>query len=60
MNSNALIVALNGDELLDAWPYDPELVPTDPNWHHDRSGERGSPELLARILYRNPGRILVG
>jgi dTDP-4-dehydrorhamnose reductase len=56
MNSNALIEALNDDELLDAWPYDPALVPTDSRWHHDRSGEQGSPELLARILYRNPGR----
>lgn len=60
MNSNALIDALNGDEPLDAWPYASELVPTDSNWHHDRSGERGSPELLARILYRNPGRMPVG
>jgi dTDP-4-dehydrorhamnose reductase len=60
MNSTALVEALNGDELLDAWPYDPALVPTDSNWHHDRSGERGSPELLARILYRNPGRMPVG
>ena len=57
MNSTALIEALNGEELLDAWPYDPALVPTDANWHHDRSGERGSPELLARILYRKPDRV---
>jgi hypothetical protein len=56
MNSNALIEALDGDELLDAWPYDAALVPTNASWHHDRSGEQGSPELLARILYRNPGR----
>jgi dTDP-4-dehydrorhamnose reductase len=60
MNSTALIEALDGDDLLDAWPYDPALVPTDSNWHHDRSRERGSPELLARILYRNPGRTPVG
>jgi dTDP-4-dehydrorhamnose reductase len=60
MNSSALIDALDGEELLDAWPYDPALVPTDSNWHHERSRERGSPELLARILYRNPGRMPVG
>jgi dTDP-4-dehydrorhamnose reductase len=60
MNSKALIEALNGEELLDAWPYDPALVPTDSTWHHDQSAERGSPELLARILYRNPGRMPVG
>ena len=57
MNSKALIEALNGEELVAGWPYDPALVPTDVNWHHDRSGERGSPELLARILYRNPDRV---
>jgi len=57
MNSKALIEALNGEELVAGWPYDPGLVPTDVNWHHDRSGERGSPELLARILYRNPDRV---
>jgi dTDP-4-dehydrorhamnose reductase len=60
MNSSALIEALNCEELLAGWPYDPALVPTDANWHHDRSRERGSPELLARILYRNPGRMPVG
>jgi dTDP-4-dehydrorhamnose reductase len=59
MNSNALIEALDGEELLAGWPYDPAFVPTDANWHHDRSGERGSPELLKRILYRNPGRMPV-
>jgi dTDP-4-dehydrorhamnose reductase len=56
MNSNALVEALNGDELLDAWPYDPAFVPINSNWHHDRSSGHGSPELLAKILYRNPGR----
>jgi dTDP-4-dehydrorhamnose reductase len=60
MNSSALIEALDGEELLDAWPYDPALVPTDLNWHHERSGESGSSALLARILYRNPGRMPVG
>lgn len=59
MNSGALIEALSGEELLDAWPFDPAFVPTDSNWHHERLGERGSPELLARILYRNPDRMPV-
>ena len=26
------------------------------DWHHDRNGEPGSRELLARVLYRNPRR----
>jgi dTDP-4-dehydrorhamnose reductase len=56
MNSNALADALEGDELLDPWPYDPAHVPTNAIWHHDRSADQGSPELLARILYRNPAR----
>jgi hypothetical protein len=31
-------------------------VPTDPHWHYERAaGKRGSPDLLARVLYRNPG-----
>jgi dTDP-4-dehydrorhamnose reductase len=41
----------------DPWPYDADFVPTDPEWHRRRpTGERGSPQLLAEILYRNPGR----
>ncbi len=56
MNSLALAVALDDDEPLDPWPHDPALVPTDPHWHHTRNGERGSPDLLKRILYRNPRR----
>ena len=55
MNSTALADAL-GDEPLDAWPYDPAFVPTHRDWHHDRNGEPGSRELLARVLYRNPRR----
>jgi dTDP-4-dehydrorhamnose reductase len=57
MNSSALVAAIGDEELLDAWPHDRALVPTGPNWHHDRTGEPGSPELLARVLYRNPGRV---
>ena len=32
----------------------PAFVPTHRDWHHDRNGEPGSRELLARVLYRNP------
>lgn len=39
----------------DPWPLPPEFVPTDRHWHYNRpAGEKNSPELLARILYRNP------
>ncbi len=54
MNSQALAEALDDDELLDPWPHDDALVPTHVDWHHERNGESGSRELLARILYRNP------
>ena len=53
----ALPHALGDDEPLDAWPYDPALVPT-----HRRLALRArrlAParrELLARVLYRNPRR----
>ena len=56
MNSTALIEALD-DNPLDAWPYDEAFVPTHRDWHHERKGERGSKDLLARILYRNPRRL---
>jgi hypothetical protein len=55
MNSTALADVLGG-EPLDTWPYDPCHVPTDRDWHHERNGEPGSRELLARVLYRNPRR----
>jgi dTDP-4-dehydrorhamnose reductase len=54
LNSRALSEALDDDEPLDPWPHDRTLVPTHRNWHHERNGERGSRELLARVLYRNP------
>jgi dTDP-4-dehydrorhamnose reductase len=54
LDSRALADALDGDEPLDPWPYDPALVPTHRDWHHDRNGTPGSRELLARVLYRNP------
>jgi dTDP-4-dehydrorhamnose reductase len=56
MDSRALAEALGDDELLDGWPYHEAHVPSDANWHFDRSGGSGSRELLARILYRNPNR----
>ncbi len=56
MDSGRLAAAL-GYQPFDPWPLDESWVPTDRNWHYDRSGEPGSPELLAEILYRNPRRI---
>jgi dTDP-4-dehydrorhamnose reductase len=56
MNTDKLVQAL-GFQPFDPWPLDDAFVPTHPDWHHERpAGERGSPELLAEILYRNPGR----
>jgi dTDP-4-dehydrorhamnose reductase len=55
VNSTALADAL-GHEPLDAWPYDPALVPTHRDWHHDRREFDGSHALLQRVLYRNPRR----
>lgn len=56
MNSNKLSEAL-GYEPFDPWPLDEMWLPTDRDWHCDRpSGETGSPELLADILYRNRRR----
>lgn len=56
MNSSLLATKL-GYQPFDPWPFHSEFVPTHPDWHRDRHGEPGSPELLAEILYRNPGRI---
>lgn len=55
MNSSRLASVL-GYQPFDPWPLHEEFVPTHPDWHKDRHGEPGSPELLAEILYRNPGR----
>ena len=54
MNSRALAEALGDDASIHPWPHDPEFVPTDRDWHHRRNGERGSVDLLQRVLYRNP------
>ncbi|MCG8448425.1 MAG: sugar nucleotide-binding protein [Pirellulales bacterium] len=51
MNSTSLADAL-GYEPFDPWPLDDQWAPTHDKWHYD--SERGSPELLAKVLYRNP------
>jgi dTDP-4-dehydrorhamnose reductase len=53
LDSSKLTAAL-GFEAFTPWPYDEALVPSDRSWHFDRGAEGGSPELLARVLYRNP------
>jgi dTDP-4-dehydrorhamnose reductase len=55
LDSSKLIAAL-GHQPFTPWPYDESLVPTDDQWHRVRTRERGSPELLARVLYQNPTR----
>ncbi len=56
MDSSKLSEAL-GFAPFDPWPFHAEFVPTGPQWHHERGGNPpGSPDLLAEILYRNPGR----
>jgi dTDP-4-dehydrorhamnose reductase len=53
MDSSKLTRALGYDPF-DPWPLADEHVPTHRQWHYE--GPRGSPELLAEVLYRNPGR----
>jgi dTDP-4-dehydrorhamnose reductase len=54
LNSRRLAESL-GFEPFDPWPLDDQWVPTHPDWHWERKeGERGSPQLLADVLYRNP------
>ena len=38
------------------WPLPEEFVPTHREWHFERNGTPGSPELLAEILYQRPQR----
>jgi dTDP-4-dehydrorhamnose reductase len=55
MNSTKLVRTL-GYAPFDPWPLPEEFVPTHRDWHKERTRhERGSPELLAEVLYRNPG-----
>jgi dTDP-4-dehydrorhamnose reductase len=56
MDSSKLSTEL-GYQPFDPWPWEAELVPTHDMWHHERSGFRGSPELIAEVLYRNPRRV---
>ncbi|MBN1853648.1 MAG: sugar nucleotide-binding protein [Pirellulales bacterium] len=53
MDSTALAKFM-GNEMMDAWPFDPALIPTDRHWHYGRAGNPGSPEWLAEALYVNP------
>ena len=53
MDSSKLTAALGYDPF-DPWPLADEHVPTHREWHFE--GPRGSPELLAEVLYRNPQR----
>lgn len=55
LDSTRLAEAL-GFQPFSSWPFDKALAPTDRQWHFNRSGQRGSPALLAEILYRNPSR----
>lgn len=57
LDSTRLAAAL-GFQPFDPWPLDPRWHPTHRHWHHDRQGQKGSPKLLAEVLYRNPGRTL--
>jgi dTDP-4-dehydrorhamnose reductase len=52
--SDKLVRAL-GYEPFDPWPLLDEHAPTHRDWHRERPRrERGSPQLLAELLYRNP------
>jgi dTDP-4-dehydrorhamnose reductase len=53
LDSSKLSAALGYDPF-DPWPLDEEHVPKHRAWHFE--GPRGSPELLAEVLYRNPRR----
>jgi dTDP-4-dehydrorhamnose reductase len=56
MDSSKLLAALGYDPF-DPWPLDDRWVPTHRRWHEERpTDETRSPELLARILCRNPAR----
>jgi dTDP-4-dehydrorhamnose reductase len=51
MDSSKLARALGYDPF-DPWPLHEELVPTHRKWHFE--GQRGSPQILKEVLYRNP------
>jgi dTDP-4-dehydrorhamnose reductase len=54
LDSSNLTAAL-GYNAFDPWPLPEEFVPTHREWHFERDGFKGSKELLADALYRNPG-----
>ena len=53
MNSSRLAQVLGYDPF-DPWPLADDHAPTHREWHFE--GPRGSPALLAEVLYCNPGR----
>jgi dTDP-4-dehydrorhamnose reductase len=54
LNSQKLVAAV-GFQPFDPWPALDVFAPDGPHWHfHRPSGENGNPELLAKVLYRNP------
>lgn len=57
LDSTKLAAALGYDPF-HPWPLEEDWVPTHAQWHYERNGERGSPGLLAEVLYRNPRRAI--
>lgn len=55
LNSSKLAAAL-GYNPFDPWPLAEEFVPTHQEWHFERASFRGSRDLLAEVLYRNPAK----
>jgi dTDP-4-dehydrorhamnose reductase len=53
LDSSKLTRALGYDPF-DPWPLDEEHVPTHRQWHFE--GARGTPQMLAEVLYQNPRR----
>ena len=57
MNSTKLARALGYDPFA-PWPRHDGFAPTHRDWHRERpAAERGSPGLLAEVLYRDPGSL---
>jgi dTDP-4-dehydrorhamnose reductase len=55
LDSSKLATALGYDPFA-PWPLSDEFIPTHREWHFERGGFQGSPELLAEVLYRNPSK----
>ena len=54
LDSSKLIRELGCDPFV-PWPLAETFTPTHRDWHRERPlNERGSPELLAEVLYRRP------